>query len=129
MEAAAATLGEALGELEREFSEVDAVQDGEGGLLVAVGAIETLGVWVPDPLTVEFRLLFNYPHAAIYPFYTTPELALASGAQPPQAIQRVRWRGRPMTQISLQSPNWSPQHDSALSKVKQVRRWLQTGEL
>jgi Prokaryotic E2 family E len=129
MTVATGAVGEAITELEGEFSEVNAEEDGEGGAYVAVGGIETLSRWLPELLTIEFRVLFNYPHAAIYPFYTTPDLQLADGGLLPQAIQRVEWRGRALTQISLNSPRWSPQHDSAISKVKQVSRWLQTGEL
>lgn len=120
---------EAIAEIGAEFDEVDSEPDGEGGAYVAVAGIETLGRWLPDPLTLEFRILFNYPHAAIYPFYATPELALAVPGPLPQAIQRVVWRERQVTQISLSSPHWSPQHDSALSKLKLAQRWLQTGEL
>jgi hypothetical protein len=129
METATGTLAVAIEELEQEFADVSSEPDGEGGLFVVVAGIETQGIWQPDPLPLEFRLLFNYPHAAIYPFYATPDLQLAAGGPVPQAIQRVDWRGRTMMQISLNSPNWNPKHDTALSKVKQVRRWLQTGEL
>lgn len=129
MTVATGAVGEAIIELEGEFSEVETEEDGEGGAFVAVGGIETVGRWLPELVTIEFRVLFNYPHAAIYPFYTTPDLQLADAGPLPQGIQRVEWRGRAMTQISLNSPHWSPQHDSAISKVKQVRHWLQTGEL
>jgi len=122
----ATEFAEAVEEIEAEFDAVSSEPDGEGGAFVVVESIDAGDRWVPDLLAVEFQILFNYPYAAIYPYYTTPELRRADAGQLPQGLQRVEWRGRQVTQISLRSNHWEPQHDTALSKLKQVRHWLQT---
>jgi Prokaryotic E2 family E len=126
MAANATSVGEAIEAIEREFPGAIWSSDAEGGALVTVPDFELGGRWSPSAVTLEFQLLFNYPFAAVYPYFTTPELVRADGAERPPALQIVQWRGRQMTQVSLRSHNWNPQHDSAVSSLKLVRHWFET---
>jgi hypothetical protein len=116
----------AIEEIAAEFEGTRSEPDGEGGAYVAVQGIEIGERWSPQLITLEFQILFNYPFGAIYPYFTTAELHRADGGQLPSGLQPVPWRGRPMTQVSLRSNHWDPRHDTALSKLKQARHWLQS---
>jgi hypothetical protein len=126
MSANATAVDAAIEMIEREFPGASWEPDGEGGALVAVPDFALGGRWSPAVVTLEFQLLFNYPFAAVYPYFTTSELVRADGIERPPALQVVQWRSRQMTQISLRSNNWNPQHDSAVSSLKLVRHWFET---
>jgi hypothetical protein len=117
-------LAVALDELNRDFGSLHAEPDGSGGVVVTVGSVEAGERWRPIVVPIEFQLLYNYPFAAIYPYYTTIELQRVDGEPWPPALQRVEWRGRQMVQISLRSTRWQPGIETASSSLAQVRHWL-----
>jgi hypothetical protein len=125
----ATTVSVAIEEIATEFEGTRWEPDNEGGAYVAVDSIEIGERWKPELITLEFQILFNYPFAAIYPYYATAELRRADGGERPPALQQVNWRGRLLTQVSLRSNSWEPQNDTALSKLEQARHWFQTVEL
>jgi hypothetical protein len=114
----------AIEELERDFGDVTVEPDGSGGVYVRVGEVQAGPQWEPAIIPVEFQILFNYPFAAIYPYYTTDELSRVEGAWP-TAMQHVDWRGRRVVQISLRATRWQPNIETASSALAQVRHWLQ----
>jgi hypothetical protein len=117
-------LAAALDEIERDFGTVSAEPDGSGGAYVRVDSVEAGPRWSPTLIPVEFQLLYNYPFAAIYPYYTTIELQRVDGGPWPSALQRADWRGRQVVQISLRSTRWQPGIETASSSLAQVRHWL-----
>ncbi len=127
--AAVATLSEtvraALVQLEEMFELV--VEPHEtGSAIVTVHGIEISSKWSPPVIDLTFEIPFNYPFAAIYPYYTRSELARTHGAANPSALQRVQWRDGVWTQISLRANKWSPQVDTAVGAVLQVQHWLRS---
>jgi hypothetical protein len=97
---------------------------GDGGAIVTVCGLSVGPTWTPTELDLAFEVAYNYPHAAIYPYYTTETLARADGAERPSALARVEWRGVPHTQISLRANRWDPAVDTALGAVVQVQQWF-----
>jgi Prokaryotic E2 family E len=118
----------AIAELRGEYEEVSWIPDGAGGAYVAVTPLEFGERWAPAAATVEFGLVFNYPYAPVYPFYTTSTLERGDGGQWPNALQRVNWRGMEYTQISLRTRRWEPAHDTVSTALRFVERWFQTTE-
>lgn len=123
-----AGISDALAELEADFGPLTHEPDGEGGVYVTIHNIEIGSRWSPASVPLSFRLLYNFPFSAVYPFYAPPELTRAGSSQTPSALQRVDWREQPVTQVSLRFPNWQPQHDTASSAVAALRHWFQTTE-
>jgi hypothetical protein len=117
-------LAAAIGELERDFGDVSCEPDGSGGAYVRVADVEAGPLWEPQLIPVEFQVQFNYPYAAIYPYYTIDELLRVDGSWP-NALQHVDWRGRRVVQISLRATRWQPNIETASSALAQVRHWLQ----
>ncbi len=117
-------LAAAIHELGRDFGDVTCEPDGAGGVYVQVAEVQAGPQWEPAVIPVEFQILFNYPFAAIYPYYTTDELRRVDGAWP-NALQQVDWRGRRVVQISLRATRWQPNIETASSALAQVRHWLQ----
>lgn len=115
----------AIDELE-EACRVSAEPTGDGGAIVTVHELEIGEGWQPSRIDLVFEVAFNYPYAAIYPYFTTPDLIRTDGGQLPAALQRVEWRGASRTQISLRASRWSPQVDKATGAVLQVQRWFGT---
>lgn len=115
----------AILELETEHASVEWEHDGEGGAFVTVGPIEFGSRWTPDTAPVSCQIAFNYPDAAIYPFYTTSELQSTVGLWP-AALQRVSWRGTDVVQISLRIRGWRPEHDTASTAIAMVQHWFRT---
>lgn len=121
----AESVAAAIAELEEAFR-VSAEPTGDGGALVTVHELQVGDRWQPSQIDLVFEVAFNYPYAAIYPFFTTPELNRADGGQWPSALQRVDWRGAPRTQVSLRANRWNPQIDKAIGAVFQVQRWFES---
>jgi hypothetical protein len=117
-------LSAAIHELERDFGDITCEPDGAGGAYVRVSEVEAGPLWDPTVIPIEFQILFNYPFAAIYPYYTIDELRRVDGAWP-NALQHVDWRGRRVVQISLRATRWQPNLETASSALAQVRHWLQ----
>jgi hypothetical protein len=115
----------AIAELEEAFT-VSVEPTGDGGAVVTVHELELGDRWQPGQIDLVFEVAYNYPNAAIYPYFTTPLLNRADGGQFPAALQRVDWRGAPRTQISLRANRWNPQIDKATGAVLQVQRWFET---
>lgn len=117
---------EAITEIEAEFDNVGSEADGDGGAYIRVEEIEIGERWTPQIVPIEFQVLFNYPFAVVYPYYTVPELERADGGPWPDALQKVQWRERQVTQISLRSNNWQPQYDTAVNSLRLVCHWFQS---
>ena len=116
---------EGVRQLEERFGDrVHAEPDGAGGAYVTVADIELGDRWNVPVASLSFHLPYNYPAAALYPFY------LPGGTEPidswPSALQLVQWRGIPVIQVSLRHTNWHPAHDSAVGSVLQVQSWLRS---
>jgi hypothetical protein len=119
----AETVRGAFAQLERDFrASLEPI--GDGGAILTIRDLDIGERWRPNPIDLTFEIAFNYPYAAIYPFYTTPELTRTDGGPWPSALQRVGWRGAQRTQISLRANRWNPQVDTALGAVIQVRQWF-----
>ena len=116
----------AIAELQRDFGSVGAEPDGLGGAFVRVDEIDVGERWLPRLIPIEFQIQFSYPYAAIYPYYTVPELQRVDGKVWPTALQQVDWRGRQVVQISLRSTRWQPAVETAASNLAQVRHWFWT---
>ena len=117
--AIADTVARALEELEQVFpGAVTHEPDGTGGAYVTVAGCELGDRWTRPVAAVSFHVPFNYPWAAIYPYYL-PGDAWPVGPAPP-ALQRIVWRGREVVQVSLRHNQWNPQIDNALGSVRQV---------
>jgi hypothetical protein len=114
----------AIAELEHEFGPVAVESAGDGGAYATVRAIEIGPRWQPSPIDLSFLVPSNFPFAYIYPFYSAPPLERVDGGQLPSALQRVNWRGREMTQISLRPNRWQPEHENASSLVYLVQHWF-----
>jgi hypothetical protein len=119
------TVQQAIKELERLFT-VTAAPIGDGGAIVTVHGLSINEPWQPSSIDLTFEVAYNYPHAPIYPYYTTPELNRGEGAARTSALQRVTWREAQRTQISLRSNRWNPNVDTAVGAVLQVQRWFET---
>jgi hypothetical protein len=119
------TVQRAIEELERMFT-ITATATGDGGAIVAVHALSINERWQPSSIALMFEVAYNYPHAPIYPYYTTPELNRCDGGGWPSALQRVAWRDAQRTQISLRANRWNPSVDTAVGAVLQVQRWFET---
>jgi hypothetical protein len=114
----------AIAELEREYAEVSANPDGTGGAFLTIKSLDLGPKWSPRVVDLSFQVAFNYPFAAIYPFYTAPPLTRTDGGPSPAALQRVGWRGADVTQISLRANRWNPNVDTAVGAVAQVGHWF-----
>jgi hypothetical protein len=117
-------IGQAIGELEAEFPGVIWEPDGQGGAYVTVPGIELGEQWSPRTADLTFQIAFNYPDAAIYPFYLPAPLERFDGSWP-QALQLVQWRDRNVIQLSLRANRWQPTVDTALGATIQVQDWFQ----
>src|SRR5947209_5432417 len=115
----------ALKELETEY-QVTAEADGQGGAYVTVEAVDLGPRWNPTNTQVEFLIAYNYPYAAIYPYYTRPDLQRVDGGVWPSALQRVSWRGRDVIQVSLRCNRWQPAYDTASNSLRMVIHWFHT---
>jgi hypothetical protein len=115
----------AIEELRQSFT-LSVTPTGDGGAVVTVHDLPIDERWEPSTIDLLFEIPYNYPHAAIYPYYTTPELNRGDGGAWPTALQRVSWREAPRTQISLRANRWNANVDTAVGAVLQVRRWFET---
>ena len=118
-----AVVSEAIRELEEEF-ELAVEPDGSGGAVVTVLGVDLGARWAPQTVDLAFNVAFNYPFAAIYPFFTPPLLERRDDGEWPSALQRVDWRGSQVTQISLRANRWDPNVDTARGAVIQVLHWF-----
>jgi hypothetical protein len=96
--------------------------DGIGGAYVAVAGLDLGDGWTRAFCDLQFHIPYNYPAAAIYPYYLPGDLAPLRTV--PGALQRVEWRGQQLWQVSLRNTAWTPDHDNAVGCVLQVRAWL-----
>jgi len=120
----ASAVQEALTELEGEFGELQVQAAGDGGAYATGCGIDIAPKWQPGVIDLAFLVPYNFPFNYIYPFYTDSVLVRLGGGSWPQALQRVTWRDREMTQISLRPNGWQPAHEPASSLVYLVQRWF-----
>ncbi len=116
---------QAIEGLERMFR-VTVTATGDGGAIMTVHDLSISDRWQPSLIELTFEVAYNYPHAPIYPYFTTPELNRRDGGAWPSALQRVVWREAQRTQISLRANHWNPIVDTAVGAVVQVQRWFET---
>src|SRR5438093_8659010 len=102
----ATAVAEAIAELEREFGQLQAEPAGDGGVYVTIAGLKIGPRWEPAIIDVSFLVPFNFPFNYIYPFYTNAVLTRVDGNALPSALQRVIWRERDVTQISLRPNRW-----------------------
>lgn len=113
-----------LEELETAFpGRVHHVPDGTGGAVVTVDGVELGERWLQPAAALSFELAYNYPAAAIYPFYAPDDIQLSDGSWP-AGLQQASWRGQAVIQISLRHNSWNPGLDNAVGSVLQVQDWL-----
>lgn len=118
----AAPVAVALADLEQAFpGRVSYEPDEAGGTFVAIAGCALGDGWTHPIADLAFHLPFNYPWAAIYPYYLTTETWPNSMVAP--ALQRVVWRGRQVIQVSLRHTSWTPEIDTALGCVRQTLQW------
>jgi hypothetical protein len=113
----------AIGELEEDYR-IEVLQTGDGGAFVTVQDVDIGPRWNPRHVEIETLIPFNYPFAAIYPFYTQETLQRVDGSAWPNALQLVEWRGRRVVQISLRANRWDPNVDTARGAIAQVELWF-----
>jgi Prokaryotic E2 family E len=113
----------AISELEEDYV-TDVVQTGDGGAFVTLHDVDIGPHWVPATVDIETLIPFNYPFAAIYPFYTSEALQRVDSGAWPNALQRVEWRARRVVQISLRANRWDPNVDTARGAIAQVELWF-----
>jgi hypothetical protein len=123
----AAEVARAIAELEAEFGEVTAEPTGDGGARVTVHDVELGDRWAPKRTAVHFVLAYNYPDAAIYPYFVTNDLQRIDNGPWPGALQRGidTFGTGPRVQVSLRASRWRPHVDTAVGAIQQVRRWFQ----
>jgi hypothetical protein len=119
-------IADAVADLQRVFAPVILEPDGEGGAYATLTELDIGDRWSPCIVALSFQLGYNYPHAAVYPYYGPAGITRTDGGPVPAALQQVVWRGEPRTQISLRANRWSPTHDSATGAVAQVLRFFRT---
>lgn len=113
-----------LDELDAAFpGRVQHSPDGTGGTIVTIDGIELGEKWTPSSTPLSFELPYNYPAAAIYPFYIPGDVRRNDGSWH-QGLQQVGWRGETVIQVSLRHNRWNPGVDSAVGSVLQVQDWL-----
>ncbi len=122
--ACAAEVAAAIANLCDEFPGTAAVSDGSGGAYVDVPDIGIGPRWTPEVITVRFQISYNYPDAAIYPFFAPAGLRRAEGTWPSNMTEGVPFNGETAIQISLRANRWHPGTDTANGAVHQVRKWL-----
>jgi len=115
----------AVKELQAEY-QVTVEPEDQGGAYVTVDAVDLGPKWQPNTTQIEFVIAYNYPFAAIYPYYARPDLQRADGRAWPSALQRVSWRGRDLIQVSLRCNRWQPAHDTASNSLRMVIHWFHT---
>jgi hypothetical protein len=113
----------AIVELEEDYR-IEVLQTGDGGAFVTVQDVDIGPRWNPRHVEIETLIPFNYPFAAIYPFYTQETLQRVDGGAWPNALQLVERRGRRVVQISLRANRWDPNVDTARGAFAQVELWF-----
>lgn len=114
----------AIAELEDEYETVSWSPDGAGGAYVTVGPVTFGDRWSPSSGSLEVAVAYNYPYVPIYPFYTDAILTRVDGTSV-AALQRVVWRGREVTQVSLRTRRWEPAHDTVSTAFRMAEHWFQ----
>lgn len=118
---------EAITEVRSAFPNhaVEVTPDPDGGALVVVQDLPLGSQYRPERSWVGFRIVFQYPHADVYPHYTDPNLARVDGAPLGEGMQQsVQWHNRLATQISRSSRGWNAADDTAALKLRKVLDWL-----
>jgi hypothetical protein len=121
-----AAIAGAVDDLAHVFGEVEVEPDGQGGAYVTVRNLDLGDRWSPRIVALSFQLAYNYPHAAVYPYFGPAGIMRTDGGLLPSALQQIAWRGELRTQISLRANRWSPTHDTAAGAVAQVCRFFRT---
>jgi hypothetical protein len=107
-----------------EFPGTAATPDGNGGAFVSVPELRIGPSWTPSVIILKLQLTYNYPDAAIYPFYAPQELQRTQGAWPGNMARGASFNGESLIQISLRANRWHPATDTAVGAVHQVGKWL-----
>lgn len=100
--------------------------DDNGGAFVRVGNIPLGPPFKNSTIWIGFQITFQYPHADVYPHFTTPELTRLDNQDLGQGYGKAAFQGSPALQISRRSNNLNPQTDTAALKLQKVIRWMKS---
>ena len=115
-------LTQAVHELEQAFpGRVTIEAQDPAGLVIELHEVALSARWTPQVCSLWFVLPYNYPDAAVYPYYVTG--ATPTGGAVP-ALQPVAWRDKPATQVSLRQTAWDPVRDTVVGCAVQTQAWL-----
>ncbi|HEV7492460.1 E2/UBC family protein [Baekduia sp.] len=118
----------AIDELKAEFGAeaVASKPDGDGGAFVRVSDLDFGPQWRVSLAELRFHLPYNYPDAAIYPYYLLSDLERLEGNWPDNVRRGVGFDGGTYIQASLRFNRWNPGIDTAAGAVHEVCEWLRT---
>jgi hypothetical protein len=119
----------ALAEIEAAFKgcTLDAIEDGQGGVLVTLHGVSLDGSPYSQIDTfVGFQLTHTYPYADVYPHFVRHDLSRRDGKALGDGMSIGAFRGSPVVQISRRSNRHDPTSDTALLKLIKVMRWLKS---
>jgi hypothetical protein len=93
---------------------VNAVEDDEGGAFVQVQDLSFGDRYEPASGWMAFRIMYNYPHADIYPHYVTADLKRRDGKELGEGFSRQemalgRWAFHPQP-LGIYPTIWSTNH-------------------
>ena len=107
---------------------LDIDADGQGGAFVRVNGLVFGPAFSPNVGWIAFHIVFNTPHADVYPHYLPPEFKRADDKPLGEGFQKKEMKlGRftgPATMVSRRSKRWTPAHDTAALKLLKVLDWI-----
>jgi len=124
---------QAIDEIRKGFPgrPIDVAPDDDGGAYVTVHDLLLGAQYLPSTSWIGFHITFQYPHAGIYPHYTTAALKRADGKALGEGIHQPReWKTpshtEPATMLSRKSHGWHASRDTAAVKLQMVLEWIRT---
>ena len=106
--------------------QVEVVADTDGGAYVTVHGLRIGNQHAPTTSWVAFHIVYQYPHADIYPFHCVAELRRVDGNPLGAGTSQGQWRGNPATVLSRRSNRRNPETETALLKLHKVLEWIQS---
>ena len=104
--------------------QVDVEADADGGAFVTIHGVHIGEQHAPASSWVAFHIVYQYPHADIYPFYCVAELRRVDGNQLGEGTSQGQWREKPATVLSRRSNRRNPETETALLKLHKVLEWI-----
>ncbi len=106
--------------------QVDMEADTDGGAYVTVHGLHIGDQHAPASSWVAFHIVYQYPHADIYPFHCVAELRRVDGNPLGAGTSQAQWRGNPATVLSRKSNRRNPETETALLKLHKVLEWIRS---